>query len=83
VKDPGQNDDDGLSPTARAQRSAAPYINAAWKVAGGVAVGALAGGFVDGKLHSGPWGLLVGLLVGMGAGFYGLFRALTAMGRKQ
>ena len=75
--------DDGLSPAARAQRGAAPYLNAAWKVVGGVLVGAGAGWFVDGKLHSTPWGLVVGLMLGLGAGFYALLQAVGAVGRKR
>jgi ATP synthase protein I len=76
-------DDDGLSPRARAERAAAPYITAAGKLVGGVAVGAGGGWFLDDKLHCSPWGLLVGLMVGLGAGFYGFFRAVTALGRKK
>jgi ATP synthase protein I len=76
-------DDDGLSPTARAAHGAAPYISASWKLVGGVAVGAGGGWFLDAKLHSSPWGLLVGLMVGLGAGFYGLFQAVSALGRKK
>jgi ATP synthase protein I len=76
-------DDDGLSPTARAERGAAPYLNAAWKLVGGVAVGSVAGWFVDGKLHISPWGLVVGLLLGLGAGFYGFLVAVASLGRKR
>jgi F0F1-type ATP synthase assembly protein I len=47
-------------------------------------VGAGAGGFVDEKfLHSTPWGLVVGLMLGLGAGFYALMQALGAVGRKR
>ena len=76
--------DDGLSPEARAQRAAAPWLSAAWRAVGGVLVGAGAGGFVDEKfLHSTPWGLVVGLMLGLGAGFYALMQALGAVGRKR
>ena len=52
----GRKDDgDGLSPEARAQRSAAPYISAVWRVVGGMLVGGGAGWFADGKLHIAPW----------------------------
>ena len=77
-----ESDDEGLSPEARAQRAAAPYLNAVWRVVGGVLVGGGAGWFVDGKLHSSPWGLIVGLFVGMGAGFYGLIQGLNAMKKR-
>jgi ATP synthase protein I len=77
-------DDDGLSPEARAQRAAAPWLNAAWRVVGGVLVGAGVGWLVDEKLlHSTPWGLVVGLMLGLGAGFYALLQAVGAVGRKR
>ena len=75
----GRKDEDGLSPEARAQRSAAPYISAVWRVVGGMLVGGGAGWFADSKLHIAPWGLIVGLFVGLGAGFYGLIQALDSM----
>ena len=76
-------EDDGLSPEARAQRGAAPYLSAVWRVVGAMAVGAGAGWFVDGKLHIAPWGLVVGLMLGLGAGFYALLQAVGAVGRKR
>jgi ATP synthase protein I len=75
-------DGDGLSPEARAQRAAAPYISAVWRVVGGVLVGGGAGRFIDGKLHSSPWGLIIGLFLGMGAGFYAMIQGLTAMKKR-
>jgi len=77
-----RKDDDGLSPEARAQRAAAPYLGAVWRLVGGVLVGGGAGWFADGKLHTSPWGLIVGLFVGMGAGFYGLIQGLNAMKKR-
>jgi ATP synthase protein I len=84
LEDGGKDESDGseLSPEARAQRAAAPYINAVWRVVGGVLVGGGTGWLVDGKLHSSPWGLIVGLFVGMGAGFYGLIQGLNAMKKR-
>ena len=81
----GRKDEDGseLSPQARAQRAAAPYISAVWRVVGGVLVGGGAGWFIDGKLHSSPWGLIVGLFVGMGVGFYGLIQGLSSLNKKR
>jgi ATP synthase protein I len=35
-----------------------------------ILIGVLAGRFVDSKLHSTPWGLLIGLFIGLIAGFY-------------
>jgi len=78
----GPDEDDGLSPEARAQRAAAPYISAVWRVVGGILVGGGAGWFVDGKLHSSPWGLIIGLFLGLGAGFYGLVQSLSSMNKR-
>jgi ATP synthase protein I len=77
-------DEDGseLSPQARAERAAAPYISAIWRVVGGVLVGGGVGWFLDGKLHASPWLLVVGLFLGLGAGFYGLIHALSSMNKK-
>ena len=81
MEDGRKTDEDGseLSPEARAQRAAAPYISAVWRVIGGVLVGGGAGWFIDGKLHSSPWGLIIGLFLGLGAGFYAMVQGLTAM----
>ena len=80
----GRKDEDGseLSPQARAQRAAAPYISAVWRVVGGMLVGGGAGWFLDAKLHSAPWGLVIGLFLGLGAGLYGLIQALSSMNKK-
>ncbi len=80
----GRKDEDGseLSPEARAQRAAAPYLSAVWRVVGGMLVGGGAGWFLDGKLHSPPWGLIIGLFLGLGAGFYGMLQALGSMKKR-
>jgi ATP synthase protein I len=80
----GRKDEDGseLSPEARAQRAAAPYISAVWRVVGGLLVGGGAGWFIDGKAHSSPWGLIIGLFVGMGVGFYAMILGLNAMNKR-
>jgi len=80
----GRKDEDGseLSPEARAQRAAAPYISAVWRVVGGVLVGAGAGWFADAKLHSSPWGLIIGLFLGMGVGFYAMIQGLNSMNKR-
>ena len=82
MEDGRKDDDSELSAQARAERAAAPYISAVWRLIGGVLVGGGAGWFIDGKLHISPWGLIVGLFFGMGAGFYGLIRGLSAMKKR-
>ena len=80
----GRKDKDGseLSPEARAQRAAAPYISAAWRVVGGMLVGGGAGWFIDERFHSSPWGLIVGLFLGMGAGFYAMIQGLNSIKKR-
>ena len=39
-------------------------------IAGSTLIGVLAGLFADSHLHSAPWGLLIGLFIGLVAGFY-------------
>ena len=79
-----RKDEDGseLSAQARAERAAAPYISAVWRVVGGVLVGGGAGWFIDGKLHISPWGLIIGLFVGMGVGFYAMIQGLSTMKKR-
>lgn len=40
----------------------------------------LAGRWLDGRLGSEPWLMLLGALLGMAVGFYGLFRRLLPAG---
>ncbi len=39
-----------------------------------VVLGFLLGQWLDGLLHTTPWLTIVGVVVGIGAGFYGLYR---------
>ena len=68
-------DDDGLSPLARAYRTAGPWLGAAWQLTGSTLVGVAMGYGVDRWLGVGPWGLIVGSLVGSAVGFYAFFSA--------
>jgi F0F1-type ATP synthase assembly protein I len=74
-------EEDGLSDTARAQRGAAPYLDAVWRMVGALLVGALGGLLVDSKLGWGPWGVVVGLGLGLGVGFWSLLRSLSQLGK--
>jgi ATP synthase protein I len=42
-----------------------------------IALLAILGSFLDGKFHTGPWLLLLGLLLGLISGVYGAYRLLT------
>jgi ATP synthase protein I len=41
----------------------------------GAALGAVVGTWIDRKLHSDPWGLLIGIILGFSAGMYMLIKA--------
>jgi len=77
------DEDGGLSETARAQRSAAPYVDAVWRMVAALLLGAAAGWWLDKKLASGPWGLVGGLGAGLALGFFSLMRSLSRLGKRQ
>jgi F0F1-type ATP synthase assembly protein I len=51
-------------------------ISAAYGLLGAMIGGAALGYGADYVLHTGPWGLLVGCLLGFGAGLYSVYQAL-------
>ncbi len=52
-----------------------------FEIAVGVGLGALAGTFVDRHLHTSPWGVLIGILVGCAAGMYLLIKEAVKMNK--
>ncbi len=56
---------------------AGAYISSGFQFAGTIIVGLFAGSWVDGKLGTSPFLMIVGCLTGSGAGFYYLVRGLT------
>jgi ATP synthase protein I len=63
-------------------RKAAPYLDASWQLVGSVVLWSAIGWFLDKKLHTAPWLLVSGSVIGIGLGFYLFFKALSAIGRK-
>lgn len=57
-----------------AMKSAQPYIDAAWQLAGSMVVLTLAGVWLDRKFDTSPLWVLVGALLGIGAGMYSFLR---------
>ncbi len=47
-----------------------------------VGLGYLIGDYVDGKLDTAPWGMIVFIVVGSAAGFLSLYRALKRIERQ-
>ncbi len=61
---------DGLSPLARSYQAAAPWLSAVWQFIGSALFGVAVGYGLDAWRGWGPWGLVVGGLVGSAVGFY-------------
>ena len=74
--------DEGLSPLAKGYRAAAPWLSAVWRLFGGVALGVVAGVFIDKKFASSPVATLIGSLLGMGVGFYGFIKGVMDLSKK-
>jgi len=79
----GGEEEEGLSPTARGLRAAQPYVDAVWKLFGGLSVGVLGGYFLDKYGGTGPWGLLGLSMVGVGVGFYAFISAMLRLDKKR
>lgn len=77
-RDTRDPDRDGLSGPAtqfqRNLRSSAPYAAASYTLIGAIVVLGGLGYVADGWLGTGPWLLLLGLLLGLVVGFYELAR---------
>lgn len=74
VPDPGE----GPRP-----RSPYDYLSVGFELVVPLVLLMFAGYKVDGWLGSEPWFLLVGALLGMAVGFYGMFRRLLPPGRDE
>lgn len=68
---------------ASAYRKAGPFLDASWQLVGAVALWTLVGWWLDKKLHTAPWLLVTGAVLGMGIGFYLFFRSLAAIGKRK
>lgn len=75
--------DDGLSPLAKSYRAAAPWLGAVWQFTGSAVVGVVMGYGFDRWTGFGPWGLVVGGLIGSGVGFYAFVRTTTRLMESQ
>ena len=82
-----QRPEDGKAPStsanaAQAWQKSQPYFDAVWQLVGGVGLGVGGGYAVDRWLHTAPWGMVVGSVLGMTTGFIGFFRSITRAGTK-
>lgn len=66
------------SEDARASRAFGRYGGIGLQFALSILLFLYAGQWVDRRLHSSPWGVLAGVLIGGSAGFYSMYRRLMA-----
>ena len=71
------------STVAEAYRKAGPYLSASSQLTSSVGLWTVVGYFLDRKLGTTPWCLLVGSLLGMALGFYLFLRTILALGAKE
>lgn len=79
LKDPN----DGLSPLAKSSQAAAPWLSAVWQFTGSVLFLVAAGYGVDRWAGTGPWGLVIGGMVGSGVGFYAFIRTSNRLMKEE
>jgi F0F1-type ATP synthase assembly protein I len=75
-------EDGGLGEAARAERGAAPYLDAVWRMVAALLLGAGLGVLLDRRLGWQPWGVVSGLGLGLGLGFWSLMRSLSKLGKR-
>lgn len=68
---------------AEAWRKSQPYFDAVWQLIGGVGLGVAGGIGLDRWLHTDPWGILGGSMLGMTVGFIGFFRSITKADKRK
>jgi F0F1-type ATP synthase assembly protein I len=66
-----------------AQRGAAPYLDAMWRMVAALLLGAGLGVLADRKLGWEPWGVVSGLGLGLGLGFWSLMRSLSKLEQRR
>jgi len=79
----GAQGKDPRTSIASAYQKAGPYLSASWQLTGSVGLWTAVGYFLDRKLHTSPWCLLAGSLLGLSLGFYLFIRAVLALGSKE
>lgn len=67
----------------RAARRAGAYAGIGIQFAGSIVLFLYFGQWVDRRLGSAPWGVLVGVFVGAGAAFFSMYRRLMADLRRE
>jgi ATP synthase protein I len=66
-----------------AQNDGAQYLGVGLQFAGSIVLFLFVGQWLDDRLGTSPWLLLIGVFVGAGAGFYSLYRQLVILPRER
>lgn len=64
-------------------RELSPYLGLGIQLAAGVIIFYYLGSWADGKLHTAPWFMLVGVLIGVVGGFIKFFRTAAELGKTE
>ena len=64
-------------------REASPYLGLGIQLAAGVIVFYYVGSWADGRLHTSPWLMLAGVLIGIVGGFIKFFRTAADLGKTE
>jgi ATP synthase protein I len=82
VDSPGSGDPSGRGDFSRALREAAPYLGIGTSFAASVLLGLGLGYWLDRRWGTTPWLLLLGSLLGIGAGFYQFYKTVAVREKK-
>ncbi len=63
----------------RAWVAALRLVGLGWYIVACIGLGLVAGLWLDDHLHTSPWLMLLGLLVGLGAAFVGVYRLIQGV----
>lgn len=64
-------------------KNLSPYLGIGWFFVIAIILGLLFGRWLDGKLHTEPWLMILGMIAGIFLGFYHLFKLVLHDGKKK
>jgi len=76
-----EENDDGRSDLVRTYEKVGPYLQIGWSLAAAMTLGCLGGWWLDKKLGTTPWLLILGAVLGMVAGFVELYRVVSKLNK--
>ncbi|MBI5545601.1 MAG: AtpZ/AtpI family protein [Deltaproteobacteria bacterium] len=79
----GKENDRNGGGFASAYRKAAPVLDGVYQLVAAVLLGTLGGWWLDGKLGTSPWLVIVGAVLGIATGMTVFLRAALRMSRRQ